>query len=692
MRRIIQACGLLLAMAASLVSGADVSVTPGPSDLFKGSAKLSTHSRVEQCIDAAIHAGDGAYACLTASTVAVQAGTPNVCGAGDIGGWTVPVPTPLDTTVLAATDKAQPGSRLYYISAATGNDATGVVYFWDGTQVVDAAGATYGTDPMNPVGVKPFKRWSWVAPRRATNTDIGTTGYFGDAWPGFRGGYPDWWLFRRGETYDIKADVESFDAEKQQVGTNKYAGLTIPGGRSATERQIMGAYGDLCAARPRFVHPLSGFANRGARSGMFDFKHAMYQSLHFDAHDRPAGTHIGISWNTMTEASVDIVMEDVWIDGSGLGIGDDNAGQFLLRRVLITDSFMEHNESHAQGLYYEGARVGWLRVEDSILMRNGFTNGDPSKTPWPPTGTQIWDLYSRNQYINGMYDSSKSGLFDSVSMIGASGDQWRGGGRIQRNFLYNGYFNVGARGGYPDEEGYSGQVLNNVLQRFVGTGTDDNRGQPGWGFDVSAGSAFVYVAGNIVTGAQHPSKYWGLKFSPIQQDCYAQPVHPTRNNKAVANIVDSGSASAGLQVLDGTTTDCFVDTIPVPGVVGNKMADNVVVNDKSVEHEYVATGKAPPTTDTQFSGNRVFASRAEAAAALGWPDPNRTLKTYMKARGVDVKSVDGFPEYFARATKLQRGKWDPQWTARPMVDYVREGFGMGPIGAQLADPTRSKTR
>jgi hypothetical protein len=66
------------------------------------------------------------------------------------------------------------GSRLYYISTEHGDDATAEIYFWNGTNIIDASGSTlgsdgqpYGTDPMNPSGkIKEYKNWFYVAPRR----------------------------------------------------------------------------------------------------------------------------------------------------------------------------------------------------------------------------------------------------------------------------------------------------------------------------------------------------------------------------------------------------------------------------------------------------------------------------------------------------------------------------------------------
>jgi hypothetical protein len=61
----------------------------------------------------------------------------------------------------------QTGSRIFYISNQEGSDQTGELYFWNGTNIIDASGSTlgsdgqpYGTDPMNPTGeIHAFNSW-----------------------------------------------------------------------------------------------------------------------------------------------------------------------------------------------------------------------------------------------------------------------------------------------------------------------------------------------------------------------------------------------------------------------------------------------------------------------------------------------------------------------------------------------------
>ena len=116
------------------------------------------------------------------------------------------------------------------------------------------------------------------------------------------------------------------------------------------------------------------------------------------------------------------------------------------------------------------------------------------------------------------------------------------------------------------------------------------------------------------------------------------------------------------------------------GVKQNTVSNNVLISPSGKATSYEATGAAVGTAnDTAYSGNKLYASRADAATALGWANPNRTLKTYLQSTGVAVTSVDGFPEYFNVATQLRRGQWRPEWTSKAIVNHVRGGFGVAPL-------------
>lgn len=621
--------------------------------------------------------------CLTSSPILIS-GTASLAFT-DADGWTSFIPTPYDTSAFGLTDLKQPGSRLIYISP-NGDDSTAELYFWDGSRIVDSSGKPassdgipFGNDPMNPSGpVKPFRRWAYVAPRR-NNEDIGTpwdgTGHLapGEFRARTRYGYPDWWLFQRGEVYDLGQDLLSFAQETDPTIKKVTSGsLAVSGGRSRSERQVVGAYGSLERPRPRFINPPSVFIGRWNKP---EPKHIAYVSLHFDAHE--AGG-IGLQLMSQNHEAVDFLVEDCWFDGANSAVQNTSV-QLTFRRTLITDAHRDDHR-HVQGLFFSGKRDSRLRFEESILMRNGFSNGDPSEPGnWPPAGDQYYDIFNRNLYLSGQCDNMNSGVFDTLSLLGASGDQFRCGMRVERNFFYQGYVSMGAYGGYPSSDGPSGSIVDNVLLRFRGSGTNDNRGHPGWGFILSSGAYKVQIARNIVSGAQYPVNHYGLQVSPLDWSCYAHVFkYPTRENDTHNNIFDTAGASAAISIVDGVKPKneaCSGWTYP--GLVGNSVRDNVLINSKGSAWIYSPFPAANGTThDTSFLDNTIYTSRAEAAAALGWPDPDRTLATYMKSLGYTVTSADGFDEFFAEATQQRKGYWRPEFTARGVINYMREGFGM----------------
>lgn len=611
-------------------------------------------------------------------------------GGDDINleGWLVYTPTAYDDSTYTLTDLEQPGSRLIYIST-TGDDSTAELYFWNGTEIVDSSGSAageggvaYGTDPMAPDGpIKPFRRWSYVAPRRDPDEDIGTpwdgTNYRapGENRAGTRYEHPDWWLFKRGETFDLYQDYLSFAQETNPGFVDLNAGsLAVSGGRSETQKQIVGAYGSLDLPRPRFINTTNGsFITRWAEPQP---KHITYLSLHFDGRGSDSDKRGNINFLGQNSEAVDILFEDCWMDaGTGIVI-QNTSGQFTFYRSIITDAYRESHSQHVQGMYFSGLRDSRLRIEESILLRNGFGGGDPM-TNWPPSGQQYYDVFNRNLYLSGECQNMESGLFESISMIGASGDQFRPGMRLENNFFYQGYVQMGAHGGYPDADGQTGTIIDNVLQRFKGSGTDDNRGHPGWGFGLTSGAYQVEVAHNIVTSAQHEADQYGLSLNALGWYCYSHTFnYATRSNSIHDNIFDTGASYRAVNVTDGVENESAeCSNWAYPGITGNMVNNNILINSNGVEWENRPEDSAAGTeNNTVFTGNTMYDSRAEAAAAEGWADPDRTLKTYLESLGYEVESDDGFIEFFTLARQQRKGNWQAEFTSEEINNYIRAGF------------------
>jgi hypothetical protein len=188
------------------------------------------------------------------------------------------------------------------------------------------------------------------------------------------------------------------------------------------------------------------------------------------------------------------------------------------------------------------------------------------------------------------------------------------------------------------------------------------------------------VTRNIITDAQAAANLYGIQLTPLMQDCNVSFKHATRSNRVHDNVIDSSKASAAVTITDGVSASGVCYNWAFRGVSGNLISDNVLVNSNLREFEYKPIGGAVGAqSDDTFARNRIFADRSAAAAALGWSGAHRTLKTYMQSRGVAVTSTDGFPEYFAEATKQRRGQWRAEWTSKEIVNHFRSGYGMLPL-------------
>jgi hypothetical protein len=627
----------------------------------------------------------------------------------DSNGWTQLTPTPFDTTTFPLTNLQQPGSRIFYISSS-GDNATGVMYFWNGTAIVDSQGSTtgaggvaYGSDPMNPTGpIRPFRSWPHVAPRAYSNAfrcngDIGApwdgtyAGEPGGLKPCTRTGFPDWWLFKRGDTFDLFQEYLAYVRQSNpNASTVSGGGLGVSGGRSESEKQVVGAYGNSALDRPRFINSTGYFIHRWSEP---DPKHIAYLSLHFDGR-AGNGQGGGIRFLYQTADAIDNLIEDVWFDAAKGLIVQDTDMQITFRRVTVTDA-SRSDGNHQQGIFFSGNSMSRLRFEECTFMRNGMSHGDPEVTGWPPSTTngQYWDIYNRNFYLSGESRNMDSGMFNTLSLLGASGDQSRGGMRIENNFFYQGYLSQAGHGGYPDSYGPTGTFKNNVFQRFRGRNTSDNRGQPGWGMQLGSGANGVEVSGNIVTNAQYDGSYAFKLTGTVGWPCATLTFHyPTRNNLIFNNIFDSGSAPAAIDIEDGVDADVLeCSEWQYPGLTNNNITNNTIINANRVVSRYAPYASAVGTThDTVISNNPVYSSRAEAKAALGWPDPDRTLRSYVQFIGDTVTTDDGFLEFFREAKLQRKGNWRPAYTAKALNDYIRAGFGIGSGGPQPLENERPR--
>ncbi len=152
---------------------------------------------------------------------------------------------------------------------------------------------------------------------------------------------------------------------------------------------------------------------------------------------------------------------------------------------------------------------------------------------------------NRNGYISGAKNISKSEMTDCVSILGSSGWQDRSGTNAVGNFLYEGYWGIGATQGVDaPSTAVTGNITDNVLQRYAPLPiTNGVVPCPGYGILLGGGLYGSEVTRNIFSQAQASTRDgsgggYGLSLSAYYGDT-DEPYHRALMNLNVHdNIFD----------------------------------------------------------------------------------------------------------------------------------------------------------
>jgi hypothetical protein len=606
----------------------------------------------------------------------------------------------------ARNDSRDRGSKLAYFDPAKGDNATGEVYWWDGKRIIDssgreanAAGTAYGHNPLEPneAAVKPFKH-----PTRDPRLQNTT-------------GYPDWFLLRRGRRHD------TFD-------------IALSGGRSQAEPMVVAAYGPLADGRAivdaEGRSPFSAHAG-GEKSVQF---HQVVVGLEIHA----GMSHLGMHADCSSPAAPGV---PTWhIEDCKLVNGQMNYLPIKTTVRRTVSAFRWEAKSHNQGYFTSGFDAA-PTFDEVIFYKNGYktdprTDPDPRRSIFDRNiyeggGAQMGHTYRNIISADGGSGGPQmrlGGLIENSLIIEG---YWFSS--TSSNKPVNPWLSASA------QQGRSAVVRNNVqfILKYPSPndpdthGSSDNRAQPGQGYTMQGATFGALCEGNIVSGALLSDDLgfpeyrhgYGLRFG-CDRVLYQDDRHYTQQNNAFRGNI-TYRARTGLS-MGGDWTD----------VKGNIVEDNVFVVDAPVEDKAANLASASqlavrnnrfytagtlPETEWMGKGNTTR-PYADAAKTEGWPDPNRTLRRYV----LEVLKLDlldwsddplldpaevatrvaakepydpaGLKTFMAVATNMRRGgaepipasgkpswkgdyPWDARFTGQAVVNWVREGFGKGPVAS-----------
>ncbi|WP_319409042.1 hypothetical protein [uncultured Desulfosarcina sp.] len=524
-------------------------------------------------------------------------------------------------------------SRIMYVSAS-GNDSTGQIY-----------NSTSFSDSFNP-------------------SDEAAFATYAAAYANARNGYPDWILFKRGETFtqDINGSIRN--------------------GRSSTEPFVIGAYGASGNSPTIKTSAKTTALNSWLRSNVAVF------GLDFYSYTRNpmdfgyiSGSNVsGVSFLTMTSNAVlkNILLEGCkfrfYADGLNIQAYDGTIENLKVRRCILLDNY-SGGASHAQGAFVRGFDIYF---EGCVFDHNGWYSQAGSG------GIGEATVFNHNIYAADF----PSGIFRNNILMRASSI----GSLIKSNSTKGG---VGV------------EVDNNLyLDNEVGLSltTESNPGDWQW----ENVSIINNVFSNIGRSQQtNRTLSWYLDYGGVDTGIIANNLLINQENSSLSghgiNLFDyqkdvtvSGNVIYNLQNCEGLNFD-DAKGVNISGVTFQNNKIQIPTNSGyTVNAEY-------DLGDTVFSGNQFYSSKSDGTrfrligvnktdsewasatsddsniTQVSFPDNTRDVDTYMGSIG-GTATIEGF----ITAMRAQdRFSWDPRLEADAVNAWIRAGFYENP---SLANP------
>jgi len=459
-----------------------------------------------------------------------------------------------------------------------------------------------------------------------------------------RHGFPDWLLLKKGDTF-----TENFGQWKT-------------GGRSQTERQLIGSYGPANAARPivRTGSSSGIFTNLGGNSPT-QLDHIAMVGIEMVPHTSTGASEgNGVQWLVRSD---DFLIEDCMIRGYFTNIVVQGATgaritNFKLRRSVIADAYTVAS-GHAQGAYISGCD-GAL-IEECVFDRNGWNTG---------IAGSVGTIFRHNVYIQ---DDNSGIVFRGNIVNGTDGVQIRPGGSAHDNLFTRTAIALLAKG---NGIGSAAQAID-VRRNVILDGANIGPGLPrGWGINVEEVASGT-IAQNLI--ANNSS---GSDPRPLSLD--GTILTGIKNLSLTNNIVANWGGS--VRFVGNTTQLSNID-------FSSNDVKNGVTGAYLMEHSNSASATAMTSASNRFfsvnapagswmqvsganhsmsSWKNLVGDTTSISQTIQYPDPGRSTASYNASLG-GASSHDAF---IAEVRKQSKANWRVQYTADAVNDYVRAGFGL----------------
>ena len=533
----------------------------------------------------------------------------------DSEGWT-------DLLNMYQNDSQYTNSRIIYVSSSEGDDITGTYY--------TPGDAEIGNNPFNPLGlIQPFATLS------------AAESYMRD-------GYGDIMLLKRGDNWT--ANIPSWD----KSGASQY------------ERIIIAAYGNESYDRPK--------------TGQFRIDnpvdYIIIANLELDENER--------AMNLEGEMN-HILIEDCYIPpGPDHGIaiqninGEGGIDYLTLRRNVIAGRYRPSGDtSYTQGFYIDDSIN--LLIEENIIDDNGHDEFDV------PYSTA--DLRSHNTYVMLGHGLGENHIwrYNVITRASSHGLQAGNGGIIKGNLLIQNPIALQTTRGdawYP--EGCQANVTKNVILHGIDISNDDRRG---WGI-VIANAEGQHIEDNIIAGNNESGMPFGIYMSPRTRNEVLMLVNNiTIKNNIIhnwngQNVIDGESLHMGGVYAQNITNieisdNKFHTTNPDLRIIQADYTDSIILSNNNSLYGTRTAGEQFRINESEYDLNvyKTIYSDTTSDANQTIPTGEYGILNYLSSIGENAT----FDSFYNNLHSQRKGNWNNQYTAVPIINFVREKFGRDSI-------------
>lgn len=514
-------------------------------------------------------------------------------------------------------------SRIIYVSA-TGNDATAQSYA--------------PTDPE--VGSNPFLPTGSILPYQTIAAAVTQ----------LRDGYPDWILFKKGDSF-----------VNQNLGSTDYYG------KNRTEPMLFASYGTsndrpkIMTGNQQFWNATGSSANYLAFVGLEIFPHTRTTS------DDPVGFRI------IDAPFTSILIEDCHIHHyfQLLAFHDPvitstpTRSNFKLRRSILERAYTL-TSAHANAMFLNN--IDSILFEENLLDHNG----------WDTIAGANPTSFRHNSYFQV---GCRNLLFreNIVSRAGATGGGFRCGGNIFNNTFLSNPKNI-QFGTFETTIDWPTEYVTGLVNYNVVLDSRVEPMQPGIGL-TSERTKNSIIRDNIIA-----------HFTPVSDYNYAVYLNETENVHFDHNIIYNwGNNSSGIEYssgiivgnsLIGTT---YIDSNHVQMKNSQGYCQNKYTSFSNVSYSFNSYYNINSASNW-FAPSGTYASWVTASGETGseeyeipYLDPNRNVSTYMASIG-----MSGDLSNFIEQRKLMsKHNWNSDFTANTFNNYIRYGFGRETLNQEM---------